>query len=100
MSNPILHYSRAVLCQVPLFQDALFLTFTSYYVFHLGYPAAIENVYFFLQDYVLVYPDSCHRKGTYLATASDIKKCALHLPSAFNPLTTNDGYTHQARQCA
>ena len=65
---------QTVLCQVPSFQDALFVTFSSYYVFHLGYPTAIENVYFFLQDYVLAYPDSCRRKGTYLATASDIKK--------------------------
>jgi hypothetical protein len=66
---------QKILCQVPSFQDALFVTFSAYYVFHLGYPTAIENVYFFLQDYVLAYPDSCRRKGTYLATASDIKKC-------------------------
>ena len=44
------HYvlvEQKILCQVPSFQDALFVTFSSYYVFHLGYPSAIENVYFF-----------------------------------------------------
>ena len=47
---------QKVLCQVPSFQDALFIT-SAYYVFHLGYPSSVENVYFFLQDYVLAYPD-------------------------------------------
>ena len=65
---------QKVLCQVPSFQEALFVTFSAYYVFHLGYPTVIESVYFFLQDYVLGYPDSSRRKGTYLATATDIKK--------------------------
>ena len=63
--------------QVPSFQFALFLAFSSYYVFHLEYPKAIKNVMFFLQDYILSYPDSLHWPATYLATASDIKKLAL-----------------------
>ena len=67
---------RSVLCQVPSFQFALYLTFSSYYVFHLEYPKAIKNVMFFLQDYILSYPDSLRRPATYLATASDIKKLA------------------------
>lgn len=33
---------RSVLCQVPTFQFALFLAFSSYYVFHLEYPKAIK----------------------------------------------------------
>ena len=39
---------QKVLCQVPTFQDALFITFSCFYVFHLGYPTSVENVYFFL----------------------------------------------------
>lgn len=37
---------QKVLCQVPTFQYALFITFSCYYVFHLGYPASVESVYF------------------------------------------------------
>ncbi len=65
---------QKVLCQVPSFQFALFILFSAYYAFHLQYPRSIKNVMFFLQDYVLAYPDSMHRPATYLATASDIKK--------------------------
>ena len=31
---------------------------------------------FFFQEYVLAYPDSLRRQGSYLGTASDIKKIA------------------------
>ena len=65
---------QAILCQVPTFQFALFISFSSYYVFHLEYPRQIKNMLFFIQDYVLGYPDSYKRPGTYLAIASDIKK--------------------------
>ena len=65
---------QTVLCQVPSFQFALFLFFSAYYVFHLEYPKSIKNIMFFLQDYVLAFPDSLNRPGTYLATASDINK--------------------------
>ena len=67
---------QLVLCQVPSIQDALYTTFASFYVFHLGYPTIVESVNFFLQDFVLGYPDSYCRKGPYLAIASDIKKCS------------------------
>ena len=65
---------QCVLCQVPSFQYALFITFSAYYIFHLEYPKAVKNAMFFFQDYVLAYPDSQRRPATYLATASDIKK--------------------------
>ena len=67
---------QRVLCQVPSFQLALFISFSAHYVFHLQYPKPIKNVMFFLQDYVLAIPDSLRRPSTYLATASDIKKQA------------------------
>ena len=62
-----------VLCQVPTFQHALFIAFSAFYVFHLEYPKTVKNAMFFLQDYVLAFPDSMRRPATYLATASDIK---------------------------
>lgn len=65
---------RKVLCQVPSFQQALFVAFCSFYVFHLEYPKEVKNVCFFLQDYVLGLPDSLKRPGTYLGVASDVKK--------------------------
>ena len=65
---------QKVLCQVPSFQFALYITFSAFYVFHLEYPKVVRNVFFFLQDYVLSYPDSLRRPATYLATASDINK--------------------------
>ena len=65
---------QRVLCQVATFQHALFIAFSAFYVFHLEYPKAIRNVMFFLQDYVLQFPDSMRRPATYLAAASDIKK--------------------------
>ena len=63
-----------VLCQVPSVQLALFITFSAYYVFHLEYPKQLKNVMYFLQDFVLAYPDFLRRPANYLATASDIKK--------------------------
>lgn len=68
---------QTVLCQSRSLQYALFLTFSSYYVFHLEYPKPIRNVMFFFQDYILSYPDSLRRPATYLATASDIKKMTI-----------------------
>lgn len=67
---------KNILCQVPSLQFALFLAFSAYYAFHLEYPKPIKNVMYFLQDYVLSFPDSLRRPATYLATASDIKKLA------------------------
>ena len=67
---------RKVLCQVPSFQMALFITFSSFYVFHLEYPKLLKHTMFFLQDYVLAYPDSLRRQGSYLGTALNIKKIA------------------------
>ena len=63
-----------VLCEVPSLQLALFVMFSAYYIFHLEYPKVIKNVLYFLQDYVLAFPDSSSRPSVYLATASDIKK--------------------------
>ena len=55
------------------------------FLLHLGYPTSAENVYFFLQDYVLAYPDSYNRRGPYLATASDI--------NVFHDLPRHDQYS-------
>lgn len=63
-----------VFIQVPTFQLALFVVFSAYYIFNLAYPKQMEKVLFFLQDYVLGMPDSAHRPGAYLATASDLNK--------------------------
>ena len=68
---------KTVLCQVPSLQLAMFLAFSAYYAYHLEYPKPIKNVMFFLQDYVLSYPDSLRRPATYLATASDINTLVL-----------------------
>ena len=40
---------QTVLCQNCSLQCALFLTFSSYYVFHLEYPKPIRNVMFFFK---------------------------------------------------
>lgn len=65
------------LCEVTSFQLALFVCFSCYYIFHLDYPKIVKNVFFFLQDYVLAFPDSQRRPAVYLATASDIKKLSV-----------------------
>ena len=65
---------QRVLCQVPNLQQALFIMFSSFYVFHLEYPKQTKNAMFFFQDYVLSQPDSLKRPGTYLGFMSDIKK--------------------------
>lgn len=62
------------LFEVPNLKAALFYMFSSYYVFNLEYPKCILNVFYFLQDYVLSYPDSLKRPGSYLAVLSDIKQ--------------------------
>ncbi len=58
---------QKVLCQVPSFQHALFITFSCFYIFHLEYPKQIKNVLFFFQGYIVAYLDSLKRPGTYLA---------------------------------
>ena len=63
-----------VLCQVPTFCQALFLLFSSFYIFYLEYPKQVRNVLYFLQDYIFSYPDSVSRPASYLAIASDIKR--------------------------
>ncbi len=49
---------QGVLCEVPSLEIAIFLFFSSFYVFHLAYPKELKNVLFFLQDYILEQPDS------------------------------------------
>lgn len=70
----ILIVEQRVICKTAAFSNALFIMFSLYYIFHLEYPKSVKNVMFFLQDYVLGYPDSLKRPGVYLAKASDIKK--------------------------
>ena len=66
---------QEVLCQLPNFFQSLYVLFCSYYAFHLHYPPQVESVFFFFQDYILLYPDSVNRSGNYLAVATDINKC-------------------------
>ena len=49
---------QRVLCQVSSFQQAMFVAFSSFYIFHLEYPKELKNVTSFLQDYIIAYPDS------------------------------------------
>ena len=63
-----------VLFEVSTLSHAIFLMFSSFYVFYLEYPKPVKNVMFFFQDYIFSYPDSLSRSASYLATASDIKK--------------------------
>ena len=63
-----------ILGEYPCFQDALFFGFAAYYVFHVEYPSQAKNILYFFQDFVVRYPDSHNRSGTYLATTSDIKR--------------------------
>ena len=65
---------QRVLCQLPSFQLAVFIVFSTYYCFHLEYPKAVRNVMLFFQDYILSFPDGLRRPATYLAMASDINK--------------------------
>lgn len=65
---------REVLGEYPSFQDTLFFVFASYYVYHLQYPTQVKNIFYFIQDFIVRHPDSYDRKGTYLATTSDIKR--------------------------
>ena len=67
---------QKVLCQVPSFQFAVFILFSTYYAFHLEYPKPVKNALLFFQDYVLSFPDGLRRPTTYLGTSADIKKCA------------------------
>ena len=65
---------QITLCQVQNFRSALFYMFSCYYIFNLEYPKPAQNVFFFLQDYILSFPDSLKRPSTYLAVVSDIKR--------------------------
>ena len=59
------HHSK-MLCILPSVHIMFFIW---------GTPPQLKMCTFFLQDYVLGYPDSRSRKGPYLTTVSDIKKC-------------------------
>ena len=61
---------QRVLCQLPSFQLAVFIVFSTYYCFHLEYP--VRNVMLFFQDYKLSFPDGLRRPATYLAMGLDI----------------------------
>lgn len=65
---------QRTLCDVPDLKAALFYMFSSYYIFNLEYPKVALSFFYFLQDYVLSYPDSLKRPSTYLAILSDIKR--------------------------
>lgn len=58
---------ESVLCEVSSLQLALFLMFCAYYVFNFEYPKKALEIFYFLQDYILSYPDS------YISVDSDIK---------------------------
>lgn len=62
------------LCEAPNLRAALFYMFSSYYVFNLEYPKPAHNVFCYLQDYILSFPDSLKRPSSYLAVLSDIKR--------------------------
>ena len=66
---------NSVLCKTDNFPHAVFLMFSSYYTFYLEYPHPVKGVFWFMQDYIFSYPDSCNRSASYLATTSDIKHC-------------------------
>ena len=72
------------LCEAPSLQSALFYMFSAYYIFNLEYPKQASNVFYFLQDYILSYPDSLKRPSTYLAVASDIKRNLCNWMSCFD----------------
>ena len=59
-----------VLCKVFELPQALFLMFSSFY---FEYPNQVKNVMHVL--YIFGYPDSVSRSASYLAIASDIKRC-------------------------
>ena len=65
---------QKVICKATSLQVALFLMFSSYYVFNLQYPKQVRNVFFFFQDYVLSQPDSFKRPTPYISVVSDIKR--------------------------
>ena len=70
---------QQVLCKVPTLQVAVFTAFATYYCFNLEYPLEAKNVFAFLQDYILEYPDSNKKSGAYLGIVSDIKRHLCHL---------------------
>ena len=68
------YFIYCAVCELPNIRSALFYLFCAYYVFDLEYPKQAQNVFYFLQDYILSYPDSSKRPSTYLAIVSDIKR--------------------------
>lgn len=64
-----------VLNKMETFCDAMFLLFSSYYIFHLEYPKPVKNILWFMQDYLVLYSDdSIPRSTLYLSVTSDIKR--------------------------
>ena len=65
---------QQILCKLDALQNAIFIMFAAYYCFNLEYPTPAKNVFSFLQDYIIEYPDSSKKTASYLAVVSDIKR--------------------------
>ena len=70
----IIFCEQKVLCKVSTVQAAILTMLASYYCFNLEYPSIVKNILCFFQDYILEYPDSNKRSGSYLGIVSDIKR--------------------------
>lgn len=68
----ILWYVNSKFCNS--LENAVFITFLTYYCFNLEYPVSERNTLYFIQDYILDHPDSLKNQLCIVAVASDIKR--------------------------
>ena len=68
---------QSVLCQVPTFNEALYVWFCSHYIFHLSYCNSIAEVCMFFQEFLFGLPAGGKRSATYPTTATDIQQLTI-----------------------
>ena len=65
---------QMALCETSTFKKALFLWFSTHYVFHLSYAPTISDFCTFFQEFIFGLPAKGKRCTSYLTTATDIQQ--------------------------
>lgn len=69
---------QQAICETGTLTKAIFLWFSTHYVFHLCYDNAISDVCLFFQEFVFGLPCTSTRSPTYLSKATDIQRLTSH----------------------
>lgn len=76
-SSYFLFVEQITLCETFSFTKALFLWFSTHYVFHLSYSPVLNDLCTFFQEFIFGLPSIGKRSASYLSTATDIQQITV-----------------------